>query len=295
MRKCKLLVCLLLAVCLLGTLGIPALAADSGREKYTYTVRLFDGQDVIVYTAHYGDTVVLDKGQGSDVAGTQYYRKGVRVAGQDSGVYGTDCYVMPYNLTVKQDMDFVVAYGLKGNMVAYTVNYVDEAGAPVTPNDGYGNALPSSETYYGNIGDRIIVSYRQVEGYVPQAYNLAKTLTADPGNNVFTFVYTPVLGPANPAEEEAAPGIADDGAVIPDGGVPLDQGPEDLIDLDEDDTPLGLIDMGQDAVEKGADLLKEMPFGARVGLIGLDLLGLWLIFMAIVNHRNKKRANKEEE
>ena len=62
---------------------------------------------------------------------------------------------------VDGDRDFVVAYGIKGDMVAYTVNYQDAAG----------NALLESDTYYGNPGERQYVSSRYVDGYVPQALN----------------------------------------------------------------------------------------------------------------------------
>ena len=71
-----------------------------------------------------------------------------------------------------------VAYGIKGDMVAYTVNYQDAAG----------NALLESDTYYGNPGERQYVSSRYVDGYVPQALNLVKTLSVNEAENVFTFI-----------------------------------------------------------------------------------------------------------
>lgn len=296
MKKWKLFACLLMAVCLLGSTAAPALAADSGREQYTYRVRLFEnGQVIFEEYRNYGQQITLGGyTQGTEVPGTPYYYKGVRVAGQDSGVYDAD--TVPATFNVTQDIDYVVAYGLRGNMVAYTVNYVDEDGNPVTPNDGRGNPLPSSETFYGSVGDRIIVSYRQVEGYEPQAYNLAKTLSEDPGENVFTFVYREILAPEEeepeeeePEEEEPEEEPEGDDADIGDEDVPLDNGPRDLVDLDEDETPLGIIDMGQEAVENGAEFLRELPFGARIGLIGLDLLVLWLIFWAIVTRKRRKK------
>ncbi len=105
--------------------------------------------------------------------GGKYYAKAIRQSGRDSaeGSYA-----------VKGDMDFVVAYGIRGDMVAYTVNYQDAAG----------NALAQSSTYYGNVGDKPVVSYRYIEGYEPQAYNLTGTLTENAADNVFTFVYTPI-------------------------------------------------------------------------------------------------------
>ena len=79
-------------------------------------------------------------------------------------------------------MDFVVAYGMKGSAVEYTVNFVDADGA----------TLAASRTLYANVGDKPIVSYIYVEGYQPQAYALTKTLTDNPADNVFTFTYTEI-------------------------------------------------------------------------------------------------------
>ena len=66
-------------------------------------------------------------------------------------------------------------------MVAYTVQYLDENG----------NELAPSNTFYGSIGDKPVVAFQYIEGYLPQAYNLTKTLSANEADNVFPFVYTP--------------------------------------------------------------------------------------------------------
>ena len=39
----------------------------------------------------------------------------------------------------------------------------------------------------------IIMPCKYIDGYQPQAYNLAKTLVGDPEKNVFIFTYTPIL------------------------------------------------------------------------------------------------------
>lgn len=75
----------------------------------------------------------------------------------------------------------MVAYGIKGDMVAYTVNYEDEQG----------NKLAESQTFYGNVGDKPVVAYRYIENYVPQALALTKTLSDNEAENVFTFKYAP--------------------------------------------------------------------------------------------------------
>ena len=45
---------------------------------------------------------------------------------------------------VESDQEYVAAYAIAGNMVAYTVNY----------QDANGNALSDSETFYGAVGDQ---------------------------------------------------------------------------------------------------------------------------------------------
>ena len=70
-------------------------------------------------------------------------------------------------------------------MTSYTVNYVDENG----------NELAPSRTYYGNVGDKPVVAYLYMDGYMPQALTLTQTLSANQADNVFTFEYSP-----NPVE-----------------------------------------------------------------------------------------------
>ena len=82
---------------------------------------------------------------------------------------------------VTGDADYVVAYGIKGNMVAYTVNYQDASG----------NSLAESQTFYGNVGDKPVVAYRYVENYIPDALALTKTLSDNESENIFTFTYKP--------------------------------------------------------------------------------------------------------
>lgn len=130
---------------------------------------------------------------------SKYYVKGIWESGRERAVP---------SFTVTEDRDFVVAYGIRGNMVAYTVNYVD----------GEGNELAPSGTYYGNVGDRPVVAFIYLEGWQPQAYNLTKTLAEDASLNVFTFVYaraaagTQAGGSPSGGEGGAAPGtvVSDD-------------------------------------------------------------------------------------
>ena len=110
------------------------------------------------------------------VTDDRYYVKGIRLSGRDN-----DEALAAPAFTVKGDADYVVAYGIKGNMVAYTVNYQDASG----------KSLAESQTFYGNVGDKPVVAYRYVENYIPDALALTKTLSDNESENVFTFTYTP--------------------------------------------------------------------------------------------------------
>lgn len=107
---------------------------------------------------------------------SKYYVKGIRRSGRDNNTVGASSF------EVEGDRDYVVAYGIRGEMTSYTVRYQDRAG----------NTLAPTETYYGNVGDRPVVAFLYVEGYEPQAYNMTGTLSANAADNVFTFLYSRV-------------------------------------------------------------------------------------------------------
>ena len=175
---------LLAAVLLLAV--VPAVSTNAA--GYTYTVRFYagkqgtfaDGRDVVTYKGlSYGSVVSFNPGSVVLRDGSKYYVKGIRESGKDNNTVAASAF------TVTGDRDYVVAYGLRGDSVAYTINYVDVDG----------NVLAPSDIYYGNVGDKPVVAFVYINGYQPQAYNLTKTLVRNEAENVFTFVYTPIPGP----------------------------------------------------------------------------------------------------
>ena len=171
-------------------------------EEYTYQVRVYSGRQGTIdggemtsyegadetYRVNFnGSTVTLvgDDGQKASYAvenldNSKYYVKGLREAGKDNGeIRGS--------FPIDKDMDYVLAYGMLGDSVDYTIRYVD----------ANGNALLDDQTYFGNVGDRPVVAYQYIDGYQPQAYNITRTLTANPEENVLTFTYTPIPEPEN--------------------------------------------------------------------------------------------------
>ncbi len=142
---------------------------------------LIDGEEVVVYEGlEYGERVTFNLRSVTLADDSKYYVKGIRESGKDNNTVGTTSF------RVTRDQDYVVAYGILGDAVAYTINYVDEAGRELAP----------SETYYGNVGDKPVIAYLYIEGYEPQYYNLTKTLSDNAAENVFSFVYTSVARPA---------------------------------------------------------------------------------------------------
>ena len=182
MKKWKrLLVSLLTVSMTLGASTMSVMADDT--TPYTYKVTLsagnkgtINGQNKIERADIASGSTVTFNLNDIQVTDDKYYVKGIRLSGRDN-----DEALAAPSFTVDKDADYVVAYGIKGNMVAYTVNYQDASG----------NSLAESQTFYGNVGDKPVVAYRYVENYIPDALALTKTLSDNESENVFTFTYTP--------------------------------------------------------------------------------------------------------
>ncbi|WP_278999629.1 hypothetical protein [[Clostridium] scindens] len=320
MRSCGRLRKGLLIMALLLCMTVQtAFAAEGGNEKeYTYTVTLsagnqgtfngtggvhviggsaqISGGDAIRITGlRAGDVVVLDATAGMvDLKnGDKYYIKGVRESGRDNNTVADSAF------TVTKDAEYVVAYSIQGDMVAYTVNY----------QDGGGNELAPSRTYYGAVGDKPVIAYQYIEGYRPDAYNLTKTLGKNEADNVFTFTYTqsivqqPATGgegteggtdagapgtpgtPATPGTTAGGAGTAGAGAAAAAGTVETptaentdEEVPQGTVDLDDEDTPKANIDASDsDTVRNPSPV--PIVLGIMVAVIALGaLIGTYVYF-----------------
>ena len=197
MRKFKKLLTALLS----ASMALSFSTVSAWAEDYTYTVTFYAGnqgvfsgtqglqinskRDVSISSQEdrisisgltRGDVVSFDINQGAVSLNeeSKYYVQGLRTSGRDN-----DEQMEEPAFWVTGDEDYVVAYGIRGDMTSYTVNYVDENG----------NELAPSRTYYGNVGDRPVVAYLYMEGYNPEALTLTRTLSANQADNVFTFEY----------------------------------------------------------------------------------------------------------
>ncbi len=270
------------------------------------TVSGLKRNDVVSFDAAMEGAVELGDGK--------YYVKGIRQSGRDNNTVATSAF------RVEGDRDYVVAYGIRGDMTSYVVEY----------QDAEGNTLAPSRTYYGNIGDKPVVAFLYIEGYEPQAYNQTKTLDANAAENVFTFVYSqteqpvePTTGgdetpettapettapagtdapgtPEAPGGEAEAPGGEAEApggeAVVPEGEteseeetanlgdeeVPL-AGPEEVKDLDDEEVPLAASNELKDA-DQGGKLFYGAAAVAVAGVAVILFLLIWL----------RKRTKKEK-
>lgn len=147
----------------------------------TYTVsKSGSGKNLVISELAYDSNVtfkfdeLIKVDTKEDTETSKYYVKGLRVAGSDDLVDDTNKSV---TLHVVGDESYVVAYGV-GNIIPYTVRYVDEDANELLPN----------ETLYAAEGEVVYVPARHIKGYVPDYYYR----TASNGlkkDTVFTFEY----------------------------------------------------------------------------------------------------------
>ena len=324
MRKFFVVLLTLLLVVQIGT--VSAAAAN----ETTYTIRVFSGNrgDIlpgynggqvldggavwVLSGLKYGTQVTFDPDAPGAVKVTndRYYVQGIRFSGRDNNA------LQNTTITVREDADYVVAYGVKGNLVPYVVNY----------QDANGNALAASKTYYGNVGDKPVVAFLYIDGYVPQAYNLTKTLTGNAAKDVLTFTYTPLVtvqpeeevvdngetvipggdggdGGAGGAAGAGADANAADGQNVDDNAntepvtvnlqdeeTPLSNGPQEIVDLDDMDTPL--------AEFEGMDTARSTNNGGNFAWAMTTLsgaaVGLFVLLLVLFPFLKRRKAEKEE-
>lgn len=306
----------ILLVCTLFMIvqGKQMIVAEKGGNDshYTYTITLYTGKEgafsdgsteVKITDLEYGQVISL----GDYLTNVnlndadKYYVKGIRESGKDNNTVSTPAF------KVECDREYVVAYGIKGDMTKYTVNYQDENG----------NTLAASQTYYGVVGDKAVVAFHYVDGYRPQAYNLTKTLSKNEAENVLTFTYRRIVQNSNTNTDTSATNNTTTNNQNTNSNVngnttndqtnvdntttndtqenttvdEDDQTTEDVIDLDEDETPL---DNGskkdQSSNQRPASFMYIM-----IGLACIAILALIILFVIIKKKDQTKREQKEDE
>lgn len=315
------LIVMLLSICMAGVM---APAAHAAQKETTYTVRLFAGAhgtvgggEVLVFKGlKYGSPLPFSQRSVALEEGSKYYIMGIRESGRDNNT-ALSVSEMAKQYTVTEDRDYVAAYGIRGNTVAYTVQFHTQDGTELAP----------EETYYGNVGDEPVVAFLYIDGYLPQAYNLTGTLKSNPEENVFTFVYTPVSPAAAAAGAQAgaaaggtgtgtagtgtAPAAtqqtgAADAAAAAAAAETEGVEPEDLMRIGDEETPLGNqgADNGEDLENledektplgsgEFATMLWDIPAAGKVGILSvLILAGLGVGYLYA--RRKGKTGNAKE-
>ncbi len=323
--------CLMLA-CVLAWMPAVTVSAEVGGNdaSYTYTITLYAGNQgsftnssavqvdnrasgssyvisdvekggarIRITGLAYGDIVSVNVQSCVDVTeSSRYYVKGLRESGRDNNTAGYAAFC------VESDQDYVVAYGIKGDMVAYTVQYQDENG----------NALLESSSYYGTVGDQPVIAFLYIENYQPQAYNLTKTLSSNEADNVFTFVYTQIdqgssstdtdstsdadgtNGTSSATNSDNGNGAASDSDNAADDeddetdSEDAEYTPEELINLDDEDTPLSdMSNISSDSDERPAGM---MPVFIAIAVIALAALLVLLVL--VLGNKTRKAVNADE-
>ena len=197
----KILILLLSVICVLLVVPLNTLTDDNS-DTYEYTIRVFagdkgafsDGSAVKTIHARYGEEVNL-----SDylVVPTEnrYLFNGYRTSGRDNRWAELPAF------TAEKDVDYVAAYVIKGNVVHYTLRFVEY---------GTGRQLLADMVLEGNAGDKPIEAFRYVEGYRPLYRNITKTLSDNEAENVFVFEYVEI--PAQEGGEAGGAGAGGAGA-----------------------------------------------------------------------------------
>ena len=256
------------------------------------------GDKIIVTGLEYGDVISCDA-QGSVALNenSKYYVKGIRLSGRDNNTVAQSAFL------VSGDQDYVVAYGIPGELAEYTVNYVDTDG----------NKLAESRTYYGNVGDEPVIAYLYIDGYIPDSYNQTGKLSSNTSENVFNFVYSraasSMAAAGNGANDntaaggnQAAAGAANNGAadganaantIVPDGqndpqdGIQAPQAQPNT-DIADEQVPQAANDNKHDIADEQvplATMISEsgMVVPLAIGALGIVAILAIMIFVIVKN------------
>lgn len=232
------------------------------------------GDKIIVTGLEYGDVISCDA-QGSVALNenSKYYVKGIRLSGRDNNTVAQSAFL------VSGDQDYVVAYGIPGELAEYTVNYVDTDG----------NKLAESRTYYGNVGDEPVIAYLYIDGYIPDSYNQTGKLSSNTSENVFNFVYSRAASSMAAAGNgaNAANTIVPDGQNDPQDGIQAPQAQPNT-DIADEQVPQAANDNKHDIADEQvplATMISEsgMVVPLAIGALGIVAILAIMIFVIVKN------------
>ena len=247
----KKIICSLFVLLMLIGLTTNPVSAD---ERYNYTIEVsgglygqVDGKDEEFFTVESGKGYRFNtnniKVTVKDEYADKYAFLGFHVAGRVADEIGdgseqlVDTFNSVGDFLVNKDLMLVATFGVKSKLVAYYIRYVDENGYELLPQD----------TLYGNAGDKPVVAYRYISGYLPNTYHYTGTIpTKDATPLTFTFVYHELDNGDDDGTEleplvvyvyptRVGPTNESQGPVRDDGTSETDEGVEEIIEYVEPD------------------------------------------------------------
>ena len=174
----------MLCMMLIAMVGLLAVATPALAKQYK--VRIFGGNNG-TYADKDPYETMWDAGEyfypdtdAVEIKDNKYYAKGFRLSGADK--MSSEYYII-------EDTDIVVAYGVRGKMVNYTLHFVEY--------NNPSNVLAQPRTFEGKVGDIPVAAYEYIPGWRPIYRQITGTLVD--GDNDWTFEYVRVEeGEENP-------------------------------------------------------------------------------------------------
>ena len=233
-------------------------------------------------------------------ADNKYRARGIKETGYDND---DSTVAQSFTVTAEEDLSYVLTYGIPGDLLEYTVRYVDSNG----------NNLLSPATFHGTRGEEITVAPRYVADHLPTSGN--QTLVLDAAGKTVTFTYNRATGGTTyiyetvtvPGGGGTAPAAGGGGATpvtpvtpvnpegggetpeIPDEPVPLGPGETEEPVITDEPVPLdpGTTESPEPGTEPGGSgSLPSWVLPAGGGVLGIGILGLLIAFL----RRRKKDA-----
>lgn len=284
--------------------------ADPEGTKKDYSA---SGDQIVITGLRYGDSVYIDPQDIAEEKDEKYSVRGVRRSGRDNSE------AVSSTGDIASDMDYVIAYRVDGDSVKYTVNYQDEAGNALLDSIEYhGNVneeqIVSARYVDGYLPQAYNIRKRLSSNEAANVFTFIYTPVETPGTTVVEEGGTTATtgaaaaGTAGAAGAGAAgagagaagagagaagadagaagadAGVGGDVAAVPDEGVPLDDGPEDLQNLDDEDVPLANVNQ-----ERPGKVVSYLPVYIGIGVAAAIALAATAIYL-----RKRRRVPAKE-
>ncbi len=284
MKKLKMFSCLVLIVFLIAALSTTVLAETLPTYKVTVSGGLYgtvNGQPEVTSTYHYGDLfnfydyqVAIDSSKDPD---GKYYFKGFHISGHESTFMNGEA--------ITKDIVLVASYGVKGEMVDYTVHYLNPDGTRLLEDD----------TLSGKLGEEQNVPARHISGYIPNTYNYVFMLN---GPREVTFFYTRVINPTPVPRPTPTPNPDDPNATpapntTPDPTKPSESAPPTVT---SEPTPAVVIEVKETDVPSTSPtrgtitwlgITLQASTWTAIGISLVGLLGIVVFVVYMITHRKK--------